>query len=75
LVAHAGQVVSKGRLFEAVWPKTVVSEGMLKDYIKQIRQALATRHAYHLWSWHVRGNWRSFSSGGLWPNRDATSSY
>jgi DNA-binding winged helix-turn-helix (wHTH) protein len=40
LVAHAGQVVTKDRLFEAVWPKTVVSEGMLKDYITQIRKPL-----------------------------------
>ena len=40
LVAHAGQVVTKARLFEAVWPEAVVSEGVLKDYIKQIRKTL-----------------------------------
>jgi predicted ATPase/DNA-binding winged helix-turn-helix (wHTH) protein len=40
LVAHAGQVVTKERLLEAVWPETVVGEGMLKDYIKQIRKTL-----------------------------------
>jgi DNA-binding winged helix-turn-helix (wHTH) protein len=40
LVAHASQVVTKDRLFEAVWPETVVSEGMLKDYITQIRKTL-----------------------------------
>src|SRR5919197_220778 len=40
LVTHAGQVVTKERLYEAVWPETVVSEGVLKDYIKQIRKTL-----------------------------------
>jgi DNA-binding winged helix-turn-helix (wHTH) protein len=40
LVAHADEVVTKERLFEAVWPETVVSEGVLKDYIKQIRKTL-----------------------------------
>src|SRR5919109_4676683 len=40
LVTHAGQVVTKERLFEAVWPDMVVSEGVLKDYIKQIRKTL-----------------------------------
>jgi len=40
LVAHAGQVVTKERLFEAVWPEAVVSEGVLKDYINQIRNTL-----------------------------------
>jgi DNA-binding winged helix-turn-helix (wHTH) protein len=40
LVAHAGQVVTKERLFEAVWPEAVVSEGVLKDYINQIRKTL-----------------------------------
>jgi predicted ATPase/DNA-binding winged helix-turn-helix (wHTH) protein len=40
LVAHAGQVVTRARLFEAVWPEAVVSEGVLKDYIKQIRKTL-----------------------------------
>src|SRR5919109_1889978 len=41
LVAHAGQVVTKERLFEAVWPEAVVSEGVLKDYINQIRKTLS----------------------------------
>ena len=30
LVAHAGQVVSKETLLEAVWPQTAVTEGVLK---------------------------------------------
>jgi len=57
LVAHAGQVVSKARLFEAVWPETVVSEGMLKDYIKQIRKALddTPRTSQYIATVHRRG--------------------
>jgi DNA-binding winged helix-turn-helix (wHTH) protein len=40
LVAHAGDVVTKSELVEAVWPETVVSEGVLKTCINQIRKAL-----------------------------------
>src|SRR5919197_526793 len=57
LVAHAGQVVTKARLFEAVWPEAVVSEGVLKDYIKQIRKTLGdTPHrAQYIATVHRRG--------------------
>jgi DNA-binding winged helix-turn-helix (wHTH) protein len=57
LVAHAGQVVPKARLFEALWPETVVSEGRLKDYIKQIRQALGDtpRTPHYIATVHRRG--------------------
>ena len=40
LVAHAGQVVSKETLLEAVWPHTAVTEGVLKTCLGQIRQVL-----------------------------------
>ena len=40
LVAHAGAVVSKDVLLEAVWPETVVSEGVLKTCMAQIRRVL-----------------------------------
>jgi DNA-binding winged helix-turn-helix (wHTH) protein len=40
LVAHAGQVVTKEALLEAVWPDTVVSEGVLKTSMGKLRQAL-----------------------------------
>ena len=40
LVAHAGQVVSKETLLETVWPNTMVSEGVLKTCMGQIRQTL-----------------------------------
>jgi DNA-binding winged helix-turn-helix (wHTH) protein len=38
LVAHAGEVVTKEALLDAVWPKTIVSEGVLKTCMGQIRQ-------------------------------------
>ena len=50
LVAHAGQVVSKETLLEAVWPHTAVTEGVLKTCLGQIRQVLgetATDPAVH----------------------------
>jgi class 3 adenylate cyclase/predicted ATPase len=40
LVAHAGQVVSKETLLDAVWPNTAVTEGVLKTCLGQIRQVL-----------------------------------
>ena len=40
LVARAGQVVTKDELLEAVWPETVVSEGVLKTCLAQIRRVL-----------------------------------
>src|SRR5262245_2665556 len=43
LVAHAGQVISKETLLEAVWPNTAVTEGVLKTCLGQIRQVLGER--------------------------------
>src|SRR5215831_7076459 len=40
LVAHAGQVVSKETLLDAVWPNTAVTDGVLKTCLGQIRQML-----------------------------------
>jgi DNA-binding winged helix-turn-helix (wHTH) protein len=40
LVAHAGQLVTKEALFEAIWPDTVVSDAVLKAHLRQIRQVL-----------------------------------
>src|SRR5262249_25343299 len=40
LVAHPGQLVTKDALFQAVWPETVVSEGVLTNCIAELRQAL-----------------------------------
>jgi DNA-binding winged helix-turn-helix (wHTH) protein/predicted ATPase len=40
LVTHPGQLVTKDALFAAVWPETVVSEGVLTNCIAELRQAL-----------------------------------
>jgi len=40
LVEHAGQVVTKAELFDALWPGTVVSDGALTFCIVEIRKAL-----------------------------------
>ena len=57
LVAHAGQVVTKERLLEAVWPNTAVTEGVLKTCLGQIRQVLGetARHPQYIATLHRRG--------------------
>jgi DNA-binding winged helix-turn-helix (wHTH) protein len=40
LVEHAGQLVTKDALFEAVWPEMSVSEGVLTNCIGELRKAL-----------------------------------
>ena len=40
LVTHAGQVVTKAALLDALWPETAVGEGVLKTGINELRQAL-----------------------------------
>jgi len=41
LIAHAGEPVSKGALFAAVWRDTVVSDDALTSCIQELRRALA----------------------------------
>lgn len=57
LVAHAGEVVTKGELVDAVWPETAVSEGVLKTCINQVRKALGeTAHRpQYIATLHRRG--------------------
>ena len=57
LVAHAGEVVTKDELLDAVWPETVVSEGVLKTCIGQIRQVLGEtgRTPQYIATIHRRG--------------------
>lgn len=43
LVAHAGQLVTKATLLDAVWPETAVSDGVLKVCIAELRKALGDR--------------------------------
>jgi predicted ATPase len=40
LIAHRGSLVTKQQLLADVWPRTYVSEAVLKDCIRQLRQAL-----------------------------------
>ena len=40
LIEHADQLVSKTALLEAVWPETMVSDGVLMVCIRELRQAL-----------------------------------
>jgi DNA-binding winged helix-turn-helix (wHTH) protein/predicted ATPase len=40
LIDHAGQLVTKQQLLEAVWPATFVGDAVLKDCIRQVREAL-----------------------------------
>lgn len=40
LLEHRGQLVTKQQLLDAVWPDTYVGDAVLKDIIRQIREAL-----------------------------------
>ena len=40
LVTHAGQLVTKEMLFDAVWPETAVTDAVLKACIRELRRAL-----------------------------------
>ncbi|HZM96821.1 MAG TPA: AAA family ATPase [Vicinamibacterales bacterium] len=40
LVEHAGQLVTKQQLLDAVWPATFVTDAVLKDSVRQLREAL-----------------------------------
>src|SRR5262245_38123820 len=43
LVEHAGQLITKEALLEAVWPDTVVTEALVKDSIFELRKALGDK--------------------------------
>src|SRR5215471_17429456 len=40
LVKHAGQLVTKEALLDAIWPETVVGDGVLKTSMTELRKAL-----------------------------------
>jgi len=40
LLAHPAVLVTKQQLLDAVWPETFVSDSVLKDSIRQLREAL-----------------------------------
>src|SRR5262249_61106830 len=58
LVAHADEVVTKETLLAAVWPETVVSEGVLKTCMSHIRRALGetARTPQYIVTGHPRGD-------------------
>ena len=43
LLEHAGQLVTKDELLDAVWPDVAVSEGVLKVSVRQLRKALGEK--------------------------------
>lgn len=57
LVTHAGQVIPKETLLEAVWPETAVTEGVLKTCLAQVRQVLGetARAPQYIVTLHRRG--------------------
>lgn len=57
LVTHAGEVVAKEALLDAVWPETAVTEGVLKTCLAQIRQVLGdtARRPQYIATLHRRG--------------------
>ncbi len=57
LVRHAGRVIGKGELLDAVWPDTFVTEGVLKKAVSQIRRALGDppQQSRFIETWHRRG--------------------
>jgi predicted ATPase len=57
LVAHAGQVVTKDALLQAIWPDMTVAEGVLKTYMGHIRHALGetARAPQYIVTVHRRG--------------------
>src|SRR5499426_1888507 len=40
LVMHAGQLVTKEALLDAIWPETAVGEGVLKTSMNELRKTL-----------------------------------
>ncbi|HWY66189.1 MAG TPA: winged helix-turn-helix domain-containing protein [Rhizomicrobium sp.] len=48
LLEHAGQVVSRRALFEAVWPGTYVEEGNLRFQVAMLRKALGNSHTSYI---------------------------
>src|SRR4051812_25821875 len=49
LVERSGQLVTKRQVLDAVWPETFVGDAVLKDVVRQLREALndcATRPCY-----------------------------
>lgn len=57
LIEHRGQLVTKEQLLEALWADTFVSDAVLKDSIKQLREALGdeAKSPQYIETLHRRG--------------------
>ena len=57
LVDHAGRLVTKGELLEAIWPQTFVQEAVLKVCVLEIRKALGEdpKNPRYIQTLHRRG--------------------
>ena len=55
LVEHAGQLVTKEALFDAVWPETTVGDGVLKTSLGELRKALGETAKAPQWIATVHG--------------------
>jgi len=53
---HPGRLITKQELLENVWPHTFVGEGLIKDYVRKIRQALGDDQADPTYIETVRGH-------------------
>ena len=55
LVQHAGQLVTKEALLDAVWPETAVGDGVLKTGMNELRKALGETARAPQWIATVHG--------------------
>ena len=57
LVEHAGELVTRDNLLEAVWPETVVADGVLATSIGELRKTLgeSAREPHYIATSHRRG--------------------
>jgi class 3 adenylate cyclase/DNA-binding winged helix-turn-helix (wHTH) protein/tetratricopeptide (TPR) repeat protein len=72
LVTHAGQLVTKEALLDAVWPETAVGDGVLKTSIGELRRALGETGKAPQWIATVHGRgYRFVAPVTVVPHPDA----
>ncbi len=54
-VSHPNRLISRQELLDRIWPTTHVSEGSVKDYVRQIRRALGDSSSTPAYIETVRG--------------------
>jgi class 3 adenylate cyclase/tetratricopeptide (TPR) repeat protein len=69
LVTHAGQLVTKEALLDAVWPETAVGDGVLKTSMGELRKALGETAKAPQWIATVHGRGYRFVAPVLEPER------